>query len=54
MVAWGIIRKLNKEKPKKRRWWNRGKTRDINKGYAELLKGFREIVTTHAKEIIER
>ena len=52
-VAWGIIKKYNTTKPKKRRWWNRGKTRDINQGYRELLKGFREVVQQNAKDFLQ-
>ena len=38
-VAWGIVKKLARGKPtKKRRWWNKGKTHDINKFYDTLLR----------------
>jgi hypothetical protein len=53
-IAWGIVKKYNKQNPKRRKWWNKGKTRDLNKGYRELLKGFRDIVTQNMKEIIEK
>lgn len=52
-VAWGIIKKYNAKRPKKRRWWNRGKTKDINRGYTELLKGFRKAVQENAIDFLQ-
>lgn len=48
-IAWGIIRKYrDRNTARKRGWWNRGKTRDIENFYDTLLRGFAQSVAIEA------
>lgn len=52
-IAWGIMRKYrNKGTARKRGWYNKGKTRDIESFYALLLKAYREAVMEQLKQKI--
>jgi len=50
-VAWGIVKKLPKSQgTRKRGWWNRGKTRDIENFYDLLLRLMQGGVTGELKK----
>lgn len=53
-IAWGIIKKMNKGQPtKKRGWWNKGKTADINHFYGVLLRAYSEATAIQLKEAFQ-
>ncbi len=52
-VAWGIARKLTRVPgTRKRSWWNKGKTRDIENFYDTLLRLCQEAVAKEIKNTI--
>ena len=49
-IAWGILRKLKTApRTKKRGWWNKGKTRDIEFFYDHLLRVYRDAIQYELK-----
>jgi hypothetical protein len=40
-IAWGTIKKYNQKSPRKRSWYNKTKSRMIEKGYVQLLEGYK-------------
>jgi len=49
-IAWGTARKLKASSgTKKRGWWNRGKTRDIENFYDVLLRAYTESIALELK-----
>ena len=54
IVAWGIVRRLkNKGTNRRKSWWNKGKTRDIENFYDTLLLRWPEAVAKESAEKIE-
>jgi len=52
-VAWGIARKLTKvPATRKRVWWNKGKTKDIEEFYDVLIRISRDAVAAELKNAI--
>jgi hypothetical protein len=52
-VAWGIARKLTRSTgTRKRSWWNKGKTKDIENFYDVLVRIIRESVAEEIKTAI--
>lgn len=49
-IAWGIINKYRLKSPRKRGWYNRGKTRDIEDFYDLLLRVWRDAVLAETKQ----
>jgi len=53
-VAWGIARKLTRSQgTRKRSWWNKGKTRDIENFYDVLRRLAQEAVAAELKHSIQ-
>jgi len=49
-VAWGIVNKLkNQPRTRKRAWWNKGKTKDIENFYDVLIRLCQEAVASELK-----
>jgi hypothetical protein len=49
-IAWGTIRKLRTQPgTRKRSWWNKGKTRDIEVFYDHLLRVYQEAIAAELK-----
>lgn len=53
-VAWGIVKRMKRTGTARRKsWWNKGKTRDIENFYDYILRGFAEATLADAKTNIE-
>ena len=50
VIAWGIINKYRLKSPRKRGWYNRGTTRDIEDFYDLLLRVWRDAVLAETKQ----
>jgi hypothetical protein len=54
-VAWGIIKKLpTLDRTRKRSWWNKGKTKDIEVYYDLLLRMYTEGASADAVQTLEK
>jgi hypothetical protein len=52
-IAWGIMQKNAERSPRKRRWWNRGKTANIERFYAILIRDYSKAVLAEQARKIE-
>lgn len=52
-IAWGIMNKYRQKSPRKRSWYNKGKTKDIENFYDLLLRVYRDAVLAEMKQSVQ-